>query len=307
MIEGYATPDFVSNFWHYFIAAVTLGGILFVLWIVLSQTTRKLAPGEQAELMEHTFDGDLQELNNPLPRWWLYLFLILITLGVTYLVLYPGLGKYQGLLKWSSAAEWQDEKERMDAKFNQVFQPYLEKDVMTLAADPKAMEAGKRLYLNYCAQCHGSDGRGSRQFPNLTDDVWLWGGEPDQIKYSIVNGFQGQMPPLGDAVGGEEGAREVAHYVLSLSGLPHDPALAARGKEKYIVCAGCHGIDGKGNLEAGFPNLTDEAWRFGNTEAAIVEGILYGRKGGMPPRGYLGEAKVHLLTAYVISLSKGNN
>lgn len=305
MIEGYAVPDFISDFWHYYIAALTVLGILFSLWILLSQTTRKLAPGEQAELMEHAWDGDLQELNNPLPRWWLYLFYFLIAFSVLYLVLYPGLGKFEGVWNWSSASQWQDEKKRVDAKLDQVFQPYMAQDVMAVAADPKAMETGRRLYLTYCSQCHGSDGQGSREFPNLTDGLWLWGGEPDRIKQSITNGFQGEMPPLGDAVGGEAGAREVAHYVLSLGGRPHDAALAAAGKEKFAVCAGCHGEDGKGMAEAGFPNLTDEASRYGNTEAAIVESILKGRQGGMPSQAHLGDAKIHLLTAYVISLSKG--
>lgn len=305
MIEGYAVPDFFSDFWHYYIAALTIGGILFSLWILVSQTTRKLAPGEQAELMEHAWDGDLQEYNNPLPRWWLYLFYFLIAFSVVYLVLYPGLGKFQGVWSWSSASQWQDEKARLDAKFNETFKPYLGMDLMALASDGKAMESGKRLFLTYCSQCHGSDGRGSRDFPNLTDNEWLWGGEPERIKASITNGFTAEMPPLGDAVGGEQGAREVANYVLSLGGHPHDPALAAAGKEKFAVCAGCHGEDGKGNADAGFPNLTDQASRYGNTEAAIVESILKGRKGGMPAQAHLGEAKIHLLTAYVLSLSKG--
>lgn len=305
MIEGYAVPDFISDFWHYYIAALTIAGLLFAFWVAFSQTTRRLAPGEQAEVMEHTWDGDLQELNNPLPRWWLYLFYFLIAFSLVYLILYPGLGKFQGVWNWSSASQWQDEKKRVDAKFDEVFKPYLAQDVMTVAANPQAMQTGRRLFLTYCSQCHGSDGQGSKDFPNLTDGLWLWGGEPEQIKQSITNGFQAEMPALGDAVGGEQGAREVAHYVLSLGGRPHDAALAAAGKEKYAVCAGCHGEDGKGMAAAGFPNLTDEASRFGNTEEAIVESILKGRKGGMPAQTHLGEAKIHLLTAYVLSLSKG--
>jgi len=305
MIEGYAVPDFISDFWHYWIAALTVGGILFTLWIIVSQTTRKLAPGEQAEVMEHAWDGDLQEYNNPLPRWWLYLFYFLIAFSVLYLVLYPGLGKFQGVWNWSSATQWQDEKARLDAKFDQTLKPYLGMDLMAVASDAKAMESGKRLYLTYCSQCHGSDGKGSRDFPNLTDNEWLWGGEPERIKASITNGFQAEMPALGDAVGGEQGAREVAHYVLSLNGQPHDANLAAAGKEKYAVCAGCHGEDGKGMPDAGFPNLTDNVWRFGGSEAAIVESILKGRVGGMPSQAHLGEAKIHLLAAYVLSLSKG--
>ena len=305
MIEGYAVPDFVNDFWHFFIAGITIVSIIGVAWFLQSQTTRRLAPGEQAEVMEHAWDGDLQELNNPLPRWWLYLFWFLMAFSILYLVLYPGLGKFQGVWSWSSASQWQDEKKRVDAKFDQVFQPYMAQDVLAVAADPKAMETGRRLYLTYCSQCHGSDGQGSRDFPNLSDKEWLWGGDPDQVKQSITNGFQAEMPALGDAVGGEQGAREVAHYVLSLGGRPHDAALAAAGKEKYAVCAGCHMEDGTGMAAAGFPNLTDAASRFGNTEEAIVESILKGRVGGMPAQAHLGEAKIHLLAAYVLSLSKG--
>ncbi len=305
MIEGYAIPDFISDFWHWYIAGVTIVSIIGVAWFLQSQTTRRLAPGEKAELMEHAWDGDLQELNNPLPRWWLYLFWFLIAFSVVYLILYPGLGRFSGVWNWSSASQWQEEKARVDAKFNEVLRPYLDKDLLALAADPKAMESGRRLYLTYCSQCHGSDGKGSREFPNLADGEWLWGGEPERIKLSITNGFTAEMPPMGDAVGGEQGAREVAHYVLSLGGRPHDAALAAAGKEKYAACAGCHGEDGKGNADAGFPNLTDAAWRHGGSEEAIVESILKGRQGGMPAQTHLGEAKIHLLAAYVLSLSKG--
>ncbi|MDW8322488.1 MAG: cytochrome-c oxidase, cbb3-type subunit III [Burkholderiales bacterium] len=305
MIEGYAVPDFVSDFWHWWIAALTIGGILFTLWVVVSQTTRRLAPGEQAEVMEHRWDGDLQEYNNPLPRWWLYLFYFLIAFSVVYLILYPGLGKFQGAWNWSSASQWQQEKARLDAKFDEAIKPYLQVDLNSLASDAKAMQSGKRLFLTYCSQCHGSDGKGSKDFPNLTDQEWLWGGEPERIKASITNGFTAEMPPLGDAVGGEQGAREVANYVLAMAGRPHDAALAAAGKDKYAVCAGCHGEDGKGNADAGFPNIVDAPSRFGNSEAAIVEGILKGRKGGMPSQAHLGEAKIHLLAAYVLSLSKG--
>jgi len=305
MIEGYAVPDFVNDFWHFFIAGITIVSLIGVAWFLQSHTTRRLAPGEQAELMEHAWDGDLQELDNPLPRWWLYLFWFLIAFSALYLVLYPGLGRFQGAWNWSSAEQWRQEKARVDAEFDKVLRPYLSQDVRAVAADPKAMESGRRLYLTYCSQCHGSDGQGSRDFPNLTDGLWLWGGDPDQVKQSITNGFQAEMPALGDAVGGEQGAREVAHYVLSLGGRPHDPTLAAAGKEKYAACAGCHMEDGTGMAAAGFPNLIDEASRFGNTEEAIVESILKGRVGGMPAQAHLGEAKIHLLTAYVLSLSKG--
>lgn len=305
MIESFAVPDFISDFWHYYIAAVTLVSILGIAWFLNSQTMRKLAPGEQAEVLDPTFDDDLQELNNPLPRWWLYMFYLLIAFGIVYLVLYPGLGKFAGAWNWSSGSAYLQEKDRLDAAFNAQFEPYRTLDIVAVAADPKAVKMGENLFLTYCAQCHGSDGQGTQDFPNLTDKEWLWGGDPDSLKQSINNGFTAVMPAMGDAVGGEEGAKQVAHYVLSLGGRAHDPGLAAEGQAKYAVCAGCHGENGKGMAAAGFPDLTDTASRFGNTELAIVASILKGRQGGMPAQAHLGEAKIHLLTAYVHSLSQG--
>ncbi len=305
MIEGYAVPDFISDFWHYYIAAFAVAGILFSLWVLKSQSVvKQLAPGEQAELMHPTWDGDLQELNNPLPRWWMWLFYLLIVFGIVYLVLYPGLGKYQGALGWSSAQAWQDEKTRVDAEFNKEFQPFAGMDLMAVAADPKAQKMGQHLFLTYCSQCHGSSGQGGPGFPNLTDAQWLFGGTPDDIKNSIAGGRVGEMPAglAGDA----QGAKEVANYVLALGGKPHDAALAVAGKGKYAACAGCHGEDGKGIAAAGFPNLTDDAWQYGGSEAAITESIVKGRKGGMPAQlAQLGENKVHLLAAYVWGMGGG--
>ncbi len=304
MIEGYAVPDFISDFWHYYIAGITAAGILFSLWLLKSQSTQKLEPGVQAELMHPTWDGDLQEFNNPLPRWWMWMFYLLILFGVVYLVLYPGMGKYAGTLGWSSAQEWQDEKTRVDAEFDKVFQPFANMDMMAVAADPTAKKMGEHLYLTYCSQCHGSSGQGGSGFPNLTDSQWLFGGTPDDIKSSLVNGRIAEMP--GGLAGDAQGAKEVANYVLSLGGKAHDAALASSGKEKYAACAGCHGEDGKGNAAAGFPNIVDDAWQYGGTEAAITESIVKGRKGGMPAQlEMLGENKVHLLAAYVWGLGGG--
>jgi cytochrome c oxidase cbb3-type subunit 3 len=302
MIAGYAVPDFVSDFWHYYIAIITIISIIGVMWFLKSQTTPKLAPGEKAETMEHAWDGDLQELNNPLPRWWLYGFWFLIALSIIYLVLYPGLGKYAGTLGWSSLQEWKDEKASVDAEFNKVMAPFLNQDVMTVAADPKAKEMGQRLYLTYCMQCHGSTAQGDgKNFPDLTDKLWLFGGDPDSIKASIANGLLAEMP--ANMLGDEQSSREVANYVLALGGKPHDAALATAGQSKYAACAGCHGDNGKGMPAAGFPDLTDDAWLYGGSEAAIVESIVKGRKGGMPAfQDMLGDAKIHLLTAYVAGL-----
>jgi len=304
MIAGYAVPDFVSDFWHYFIAVITIVSIIAVAWILKSQTTRKLAPGEKAEVLEHAWDGDLQELNNPLPRWWLNLFWILIAFGVLYLILYPGLGKFAGVWNWSSATQFQSEKDRLDAAFQKEFEPFRDLDVIAVAANPTAMDMGKRLYLTYCMQCHGSAGQGSRDFPNLTDNLWLFGGDPDSIRASIAGGRLAEMP--ANMLGDEESAREVAHHVLALGGKPHDAGLASAGKEKYAVCAGCHGDDGTGMPAASFPNLTDDAWMYGGSVDEIVASIVLGRKGGMPAfQELLGDDKIHLLTAYVWGMGGG--
>jgi len=310
MIAGYAVPDFVSEFWHYYIAAFTVLGILFTLWLLSNQTTKKLAAGEEAELMAPTWDGDLRELNNPLPRWWMWLFYGSIFFAIGYLVLYPGMGKFAGTLGWTSFQEWQDDKDAVDKKFDEVMAPFKSQDLMAVAADPKAREMGQNLFMTYCSQCHGSSAQGGKGFPNLTDKQWLFGGTPDDIKATITGGRVAEMPSMKDAVGGEQGAKEVANYVLSLGGKPHDAALAAAGKEKFAACAACHGEDGKGNKAASFPDLTDDAWQYGGSEAAIVESILKGRKGGMPAQsqasgGALNDSKIHLLAAYVWGLGGG--
>ena len=303
-MTDFAGSDFLSEFWHYYIAALTVFGIVFSLWLLKSQTTQKLAEGEQAEVMAPTWDGDLQELNNPLPRWWMWMFYALIVFGIVYLVLYPGFGKYAGTLGWSSYQEWKDDKDAVDAEFEKVMAPFKSQDLMAVAADPKAREMGQNLFMTYCSQCHGSGGQGGKGFPNLADNLWLFGGTPDDVKSSIANGRVGEMP--GGMAGDERGAREVANYVLSLGGKPHDAALAAAGKEKYAACAGCHGEDGKGNNAASFPNLVDDAWQYGGSVEAITESIVKGRKGGMPAQlEALGEAKVHLLSAYVWGLGGG--
>lgn len=180
--------------------------------------------------------------------------------------------------------------------------PYLGRDIRQLALDQEAMNIGRELFHTHCASCHRADGKGQRDVPNLTDNIWLFGGDPESIKWSIVQGRVAEMP--GNLVNGQEDAREVSHYVLALASLPHDPQLAALGRAKYLTaCSGCHGDTGKGNFKAGFPDLTDNAWRFGSNEASIIDVILRGRKGGMPQFWQLGQAKAHLLAAYVIALA----
>lgn len=252
------------------------------------------------ETVGHSWDG-IEELNNPLPRWWLYGFWFLILFSVVYLVLYPGLGKFEGIWNWSSGKEWQDEKTEVDAKFNKVFEPFMSTPADQLAKNPEAVAMGKNLYMTYCMQCHGSDAQGVEgKFPNLADAHWLFGGDAESIKASITGGRTAEMP--AGLAGDEQGAKEVANYVLKLGNKPHDEALATAGQAKYAACEGCHGADGTGMAAASFPNIVDDAWMYGSSEGAIIETIVKGRKGGMPAQP-VNEAKAHLLTAYVLSLS----
>jgi cytochrome c oxidase cbb3-type subunit III len=303
--------DFTSGFWEFYVGIITVVSI--VACAVLLQTmSRRRVSGGAAETTGHTWDEDLGEYNNPLPRWWIWLFYITIVFGLVYLVLYPGLGSYSGSFKWTSVGQYEAEVKQAGEQYGPLYEKYASLDLKQVAADPNARAIGQKLFLNNCAQCHGSDAAGGKGFPNLTDTDWLYGGDPETIKTSIMNGRNGVMPPLGPALG-EEGAKDVANYVLSLSGRTHDSARASRGKQKFAtICAACHGADGKGNQTLGAPNLTDNIWLYGNSEASIVETVTKGRgtntlvpgQSVMPAhKDLLGEAKVHILAAYVYSLS----
>lgn len=302
--------DFTHGFWPIYISVITLVSIVGTFFFLRSQTTRKLAPGEKPELIEHTWDEDLQDLNNPLPRWWLSLFYGALAFALVYLALWPGLGSFSGLLKWTEIGEYETEVKAAEAKFQPVYARFLQQDVAAVAADPEARNIGRNLFLTYCSQCHGSNAAGARGYPNLTDNDWLYGGDHESIRTTIAEGRNAMMPALGEALG-PEGTREVAHYVMSLSGRKHDAALAAAGKPKFEEnCAACHMPDGTGMQAMGAPNLTDKVWLYGGSEAAIIETIAKGRNGVMPSLAQtLGttsnkDAKLHLLTAYVYSLSQ---
>jgi cytochrome c oxidase cbb3-type subunit 3 len=295
--------DFTSGFWSLFVAALTVVSIIGC-GIFLKALSGKRVSGSSVETMGHVWDGDLEEYNNPLPKWWMWLFYITLAFGALYVVLYPGLGIGNGVFGWSSQGQYDAEQQKAAARFGPVFDKYAAMDMKAVAADPEAREIGQRLYLNYCAQCHASDARGGRGFPNLADRDWLYGGEPEAIKTTILNGRQGMMPALAAALGAE-GTKDVAHYVLSLSGKTHDELRAGRGKELFAQnCAACHGPEGKGNAAVGAPNLTDEVWLYGGGESTIVETITKGRNGHMPAwKDFLGEPKTHILAAYVWGLS----
>jgi cytochrome c oxidase cbb3-type subunit 3 len=297
--------DFINDFWSIYIAilvALSIIGCAVLLWSQ-SKVQVTVPKDGKVETTGHVYDG-LEEFNNPMPRWWMWLFYITIVFAVIYLVLYPGFGSFSGKLGWRSAGQYQEEVKLAEAEVGPMFEKYKATDLKALAADSKANAMGERLFLTYCAQCHGSDARGNKGFPNLADRDWLYGGDPETIKLSILNGRHGQMPPMGAAVGSEKDIESVAHYVLSLSGSAHDSIKATAGREKFAVCAACHGADGKGMAAMGAPNLTDKTWLYGGSVATIMETIRLGRNNVMPAfADFLGEAKVHLLAAYVWGLS----
>ena len=304
--------DFVNEFWNWYVILILLISIIACGVFLWSQSIHHPETEQTTETTGHVWDETLQEYNNPLPRWWMWLFYGTVVFALVYVALYPALGRFPGVFNWSTAGEHKKEVEAVDAKVKPLFDKYLKMDLKTVAADKEAMEMGGRLFQTYCMQCHGATAQGSRDkgFPNLTDKDWQWGGEPEQIVETITNGRIGMMPPYGgnpEAVGGEEGAKEVANYVRSLSGLKVDGELAAKGKTRFdAVCFACHGADGKGMQAIGAPNLTDKVWLYGSAEAKIIETVTKGRTNQMPAwKDFLGEAKIHLLAAYVLNLSAG--
>ena len=297
--------DFNSGFWEIYIGAITFIAILACLVLLQVMSSRRV-PGGTTETTGHTWDEDLGEYNNPLPRWWLWLFYITIVFSIGYLVLYPGFGSFSGTHKWSSVGQYESEVQQAESQYGPIYAKFAAMDLKQVAGDPDARAIGAKLFLNNCAQCHASDGGGSKGFPNLTDQDWLYGGDPETIKTTISGGRNGIMPALGPVLG-EAGTKEVASYVRSLSGLPSDPILVANGKEKFATnCAVCHGPEGKGNPQLGAPNLTDKVWLYGSSEATITETVTKGRNNVMPAhKNLLGDAKVHILAGYVYSLSNG--
>jgi len=294
--------DFTSEFWSWFIIAIVVGGIV---WLVILLRGNSKTTGDVGVPTGHVWDEDLEELNNPLPRWWLIMFYITIIFGVVYLILYPGMGSFKGVLGWTEIGEYEAEVAAADAEFGPLFEKFEQTPIPALASDEAAMNAGERLYVTYCSVCHGSDARGATGFPNLRDNDWLYGGSPENIVAGIMHGRAGVMPAWEAPLGGEEGVNEVATYVMSLAGRDVDSALADAGKAKYdIFCAGCHMPDGTGNQMLGAPNLTNNIWLYGGSPRSIKYSIAKGRNGVMPAHSeFLGSAKSHILAAYVYSLS----
>lgn len=298
--------DFTSGFWTWFISLTTIVSIIGILIFLLKCSKR--SPDEDPDnvkTMGHVWDGDLEEYNNPLPTWWFYWFILTIVWAAAYLVFYPGLGSYAGVLGWTQVNQLENEMQVAEDKYGPLYQQYLNTDIAALATDDAALKVGERLYASYCTTCHGSDARGARGYPNLRDDDWLYGGNPEQIKTTIMQGRTGAMPPWGGILSSDD-VFNVTSYVEQLAGREVDSMHASSGGKIFNTnCAMCHGAEGKGNVMFGAPNLTDDIWLYGSSQKKIVESINAGRSGVMPAhKEFLGEAKAHILTAYIYSLSK---
>jgi cytochrome c oxidase cbb3-type subunit III len=295
--------DFTSSFWSIFITTVAVGGI-FACALLLWFTSKIKVPSNAGNTSGHVWDETLEEMNNPLPRWWVWLFILTIAFSLFYLAAYPGLGSHVGKLGWTQKNQYEAEMAKADEVLKPLYAKFAATPITELAHHPEAKAIGERLFMNNCAQCHGSDAHGSIGFPNLTDHDWLYGGDPETIKQTITNGRQGMMPPMAAMVGNEEDIKNVANYVLSLSSSKHDEARANLGKEKFAVCAACHGANGEGNQMMGAPNLSDNTWLHGAGEKAIIKRIHEGKVNQMPAQGEKFSAEqIHVLTAYIYGLS----
>lgn len=295
--------DFFSNGWSLFVAAATVLGLVLCLVLLIIASRRKVMANDNTT--GHVWDEDLKEMNNPLPRWWMGLFVLTVVFAGIYLAMYPGLGSMQGSLKWSSTGQYEAEQAKAKVALTEVYARFAAMPAAEMAKNDQAMGIGERLFANNCASCHGSDAKGSKGFPNLTDADWLWGGTHEAIMETIAKGRNGVMPPMGAAVGGPEDVRNVANYVLSLSGSPHNSIAAQLGKSKFGACAACHGADAKGNQALGAPNLTDKVWLHGWGEETIIAMINGGKNNMMPAHAErLSPEQVRVLAAYVWSLSQ---
>jgi cytochrome c oxidase cbb3-type subunit 3 len=297
--------DFTSNFWSLFIIVLTTLSIVWLLYFIYTYANFKQAKGADVKTMGHVWDGDLEEYNNPLPSWWVNMFYLAIFFAIGYLILYPGMGTFPGLLGTGQLHEYQAELDYAQSRYEPLFARYLKDDLAQVAQDPQALKMGERLYATYCTACHGSDAGGARGYPNLHDADSLYGNDPKIIEASILDGRSGIMPEWKAALGGDAGVQDMVQYVLSLANRQFDPVAAERAKPQFAaMCSACHGADGRGTQAMGAPNLTDKIWLYGGAPTHIGQSIAAGRQGKMPAhREFLGEAKVHLLAAYIYHLA----
>ena len=292
----------MASFWSYWIIILTTVTIVGISWILFANRKREQQSTEKTT--GHIYDG-IEELDNPLPAWWFYMFVITIVWGIGYLIVYPGMGNYAGAIGWTQVGQYDKEVAAAEEKYREMRDRYLALPVEEIAVDPAVRKMGMRLFANNCAQCHGADAGGAYGFPNLRDDDWIYGGDAATIKATLVNGRQAVMPAWGSVIG-DEGIADVTQYVLSLNGRDVDPARAEAGKTVFqTYCVACHGADGTGNPALGAPNLTNGVWLYGGSAEQISQTLHAGRNGMMPAfKDTLSEDKIHILTAYVYGLNK---
>ena len=294
------------EFWQWFVAA---GTIVFVIWCVwLIGWSAKQGPQNVSDddVVGHVWDGDLEEWNNPAPRWWLYLYFITIAWAVGYMIVYPGLGAFDGMLGWSQQGQYEAEMQAAAERYEPIYESFAAMDFEALQQDEDALALGSSLFASYCTTCHGSDARGARGYPNLTDNDWMWGDAEADIVMSIKSGRQAAMPVLTAAIGDDTAVGNMVNYVRSLSGLVEADADTASAQPMFVaLCSVCHTADGTGNKIFGAPNLTDDVWMYGSSFDDVRETITQGRNGMMPAHGeLLGANRTKILAAYVASLSK---
>jgi cytochrome c oxidase cbb3-type subunit 3 len=292
-------------FWAWFVAAGTIAFVIWCLYLIVWAGKQGPQHKEDEDLVGHVWDGDLEEWNNPAPKWWLYLYFITIAWAVGYMVVYPGIGAFEGTLGWSQEGQYEEEMQAAEARYAPIYEAFAEMDFATLATDSDAQALGRSLFASYCTTCHGSDARGGPGYPNLTDDDWQWGNSEDNIVATITHGRNGIMTSWAAVIGSDENIDNMVRYVRSLSGLEEADEAALSARAVFTtVCAACHTPAGTGNVALGAPNLTDDVWLYGSSEDAIRTTIVDGRTGVMPPHGeLLGESRTRILAAYVYSLS----
>jgi len=292
----------MASFWSYWIIILTSVALVAITWVLFANRKREQKPADTTT--GHEYDG-IQELDNPLPAWWFYMFFLTIVWGVGYLIVYPGLGNFAGLIGWTQVGQYDQQVAAADEKYRDMRDRYLALPVEEIAGDPAVRKMGMRMFANNCAQCHGSDAKGAYGFPNLTDDDWIYGGDAATIKATLINGRQAVMPAWGNVIG-DKGIADVTQYLMRLNGRDANAAQADAGKTVFTTyCAACHGADGTGNQALGAPNLTNGVWLYGGTAEQIAHTLRNGRNGVMPAfEETLSEDKIHILTAYVYGLNK---
>ena len=288
----------MSNSWHLFVVLVTLLSIAAIVWLLVANRSKE-GKGEE---LDHEFDG-IKEYDNPLPAWWVGMFLITVVFGLGYVFYYPALGNMQGVSGWSSEKEWLAASDRHTERFADLYAGYAARSHDELITDRQAMQTGRRLYLNYCSTCHGVAAKGGEGFPNLTDNEWLWGADFNAIKHTILNGRIAAMPPWEQVLQPDQ-LTAVSDYIYQWSQSGSKPTGNEVGATAYTTfCVACHGVNAEGNPALGAPNLNNDNFLYGGSLEAITESIAKGRAGNMPAQAdIVGQDQAHLLAAYIYSL-----